>query len=201
MQTSSLAAREAATDPAFQPYSPAAKTLHWIIVALLIVQYAIGFLMPEVHRNTKPEGLISLHLSFGAVILLVAVLRLAWRVLSGVPEDPTGLPAWQRVAGRYVHYLLYALIIAIPMLGWANASYRGWKISIFGLIPLPHLVPARDAVPPGAFSWAWTGDTHTIVGYVLLGVAGLHLLAALYHRFVLRNRLLDRMLPKAMAGL
>ncbi len=186
--------------PELYPYGPVAKWLHWIIVGLLVAQYVVGFLMPEVHRDTRPEGLISLHLSFGGIIILIAALRLVWRIAYGAPPPPTGLPAWQLVASRWVHYALYLLIIAIPILGWTNASYRGWKISVFGVFPLPHLVPARDAVPIGSYSWGWTGDTHIWASYVLLGIAGLHILAALYHRFVLRDRVLDRMLPRAWSG-
>ncbi len=190
-----------ATHPEFYPYGGTAKALHWIIVALLIVQYVIGFLMPEVKRNTKPEGLISLHLSFGAVLLLLAGLRLIWRLARGAPPPPTGLPAWQLVASRTVHYVLYGLIVVIPILGWMNTSWRGWTVTVFGTVPLPHLLPARDAVPKGSYSWGWTGDVHMWASYTLLAVAALHLLAALYHRLVLRDRILDRMLPASLAGL
>ena len=201
MSAASTTAPDPAIQPEFYPYDAVAKALHWIIVGLLIVQYTIAFLMPHVGRDTKPEGLVGLHLSFGGVLILLVLLRVAWRLLRGAPPPPVGLPAWQLVGSRYVHYLLYLLIIAIPILGWTNASYRGWNISVFGIVPLPHLVPARNAAPAGSFSWGWTGDIHTYTSYVLLAIAGLHILAALYHRFVLRDRVLDRMLPQAMAGL
>jgi cytochrome b561 len=188
------------TRPEFHPYSATAKSLHWIIVALLIVQYTIGFLMPEIRRNTTPEGLVGLHVSFGAIILALVLVRAGWRIVYGAPPAPPGLPVWQALASSTVHFLLYVLIIAIPILGWANASYRGWKISVFGVVPLPHLVPARNTLPPGAYSWGWTGDVHSLLAYVLLGAAALHILAALYHRFILRDRVLDRMLPAALAG-
>jgi cytochrome b561 len=130
--------------------------MHWMIVVLLVIQYAIGFTMPEVRRGTIPDALIKLHLSFGAVILLLALVRLIWRLSYGAPPPAAGLAPWQRIASSSVHYLLYALIILVPILGWANASYRGWKVTIFSVIPLPGLVPARDAVPSSAIPWGWT---------------------------------------------
>jgi cytochrome b561 len=94
-----------------------------------------------------------------------------------------------------VHRLLYVLLFVIPLLGWLNASYRGFTVRPFGLVKLPALIASRTTATPGSFSWRWTGEVHIVLAYVLLGVIALHVMAAFYHHFILRNRTLARMLP------
>lgn len=170
-------------------YSSTAKSLHWLIVALLIVQFTVAWTMPDIGRNTPVTTLISLHFTMGVVILAVAIVRLAWRVMHGEPEPPDGVPPWQTTSARIVHWLLYLLLFALPVLGWINASWRGMPIVMFG-VELPQLVATRA---PG---WRWTGDVHALLSnYVLLTLVGLHVLAALYHYFIRRDGVLQRMLP------
>ena len=170
-------------------YTGTAKTLHWLILALLIVQFAVAWIMPDIKRDTKPETLINLHLSMGIVILFVAVVRLAWRAAQGEPAPEVGVPPWQVQSARITHWLLYALLFALPVLGWINASWRGFPVVMFG-IELPKLMATRA---PG---WGWTGDMHSILAeYGLLVLVGLHVAAALYHYFIRRDRVLQRILP------
>jgi cytochrome b561 len=105
------------------------------------------------------------------------------------------LPKWQLQASKWVHRLLYALLLVIPLFGWLNASYRGFTVRLFGLVKLPALIASRTTASPDSFSWGWTGEVHMVLAYVLLGVIALHVMAALYHHFILRNRTLARMLP------
>ncbi len=175
----------------FEGYTTLAVGLHWIIVLLLVVQYAIGWTMPGIHRDTQPETLINLHLSFGALILVLLLLRLVWRITHPVPPPPAGLPGWQNTASSAIHWLLYLLLILVPLLGWMNTSARGWSITLFQTIPLFGLVEKGSPLGRSA------GDVHVVLSYALLAVAGLHILAALYHRFVLRDEVLSRMLPGA----
>jgi cytochrome b561 len=172
-------------------YTSTAKSLHWLILALLIVQFIVAWTMPEMRRDTPVTTLISLHFTIGIVILAVAIVRLAWRVTHGEPAPEQGLPPWQTTSARVVHWLLYLLLFVLPMLGWINASWRGMPIVMFGL-ELPKLVATRV---PG---WGWTGDVHGLLSnYLLLPLVGLHVAAALYHYFVRRDRVLQRMLPGA----
>ena len=170
-------------------YTGTAKALHWTILALLIVQFAVAWTMPEIKRDTKPETLINLHLSMGIVVLFVAVVRLAWRAAHGEPPPEHGVPPWQMQSARAVHWLLYLLLFVLPVLGWINASWRGFPVVMFGF-ELPKLVATR------APAWRWTGDVHSLLAnYLLLSLVGLHVAAALYHYFILRDRVLQRMLP------
>ena len=171
-------------------YTPTAKLLHWLVVLLLIIQYSIGWTMPHIGRNTVPETFINLHFSVGVVILLVLIARLLWRWTHPEPAPHDGLPPWQVWSARVVHYLLYVLLLIIPLLGWANASFRGFDVSLFGFVTIPKLVAAQA---PG---FAWTGDVHSLLSnFVLLAVAGLHFAAALYHALIRKDGVLGRMLP------
>ena len=170
-------------------YSGLAKLLHWTVVALLIVQFVLAWVMPEIKRDTKPDTLINLHLSFGVLILAVAVIRLGWRATHAEPPPQDGVPPWQLQSARIVHGLLYGLLFVVPILGWINASWRGFPVIMFGL-ELPKLVATRA---PGL---RWTGDVHGLLAnYLLLALVALHVAAALYHWLVRRDGVLQRMLP------
>jgi cytochrome b561 len=170
-------------------YKSSAKFLHWLIVALLIVQFIVAWTMPHIGRNTPVTTLISLHFTAGIVILAVAILRLVWRVIQGEPAPLDGVPPWQTQSARVIHWLLYLLLLVVPVLGWINASWRGMPIVLFGL-ELPKLIGTRA---PG---WRWTGDVHNLLAnYMMLTLVGLHILAGLYHYFIRRDHVLQRMLP------
>lgn len=170
-------------------YTSTAKFLHWLIVALLIAQFIFAWTMPHIGRNTPVTTLISLHFTSGILIFVVAVVRLAWRVMHREPGPSDDIPRWQAQSARLVHWLLYTLLFVVPVLGWMNASWRGMPIVMFGL-ELPKLISAR------AEGWGWTGNLHTLLAYyVLLGLVGLHIASGLYHYFIRRDRLLQRMLP------
>ncbi|WP_159005565.1 cytochrome b [Bradyrhizobium sp. S69] len=169
-------------------YGTTAKVFHWLIVALLFVQYPIGWLMPDLHRDMKPGVGMTLHISFGIVILALIVLRLVWRLTHPVAPE-SSLPPWQRVATEGVHWLLYALVLATTITGWLFASFRGWSISLFFMMPLPML--SADNPTAGKTIDGW----HQAMEWSLLVVIGIHVAAALAHLFIYRDRIMQRMLP------
>jgi len=119
--------------------------------------------------------------------LVLVVVRLLWRALNPVPQS-SSLPLWQRRAAQATHSLLYLLLLALPLLGWASAASRAWSID-FGMFALPPVLPANPRLG------GKLGDIHTFTAYALLALVGLHVLAALYHRFWARDSVLERMLP------
>ena len=195
MTTNGGVSRDRQRDPEDLSYSPIAQILHWVVVALLVTQFTLAWSMPGIGRETVPETLIKLHMSFGVLILLIATMRLTSRIIVPPPPPLSGLPKWQLLTSKWVHRLLYVLLFVIPLLGWLNASYRGFTVRPFGLVKLLPLIASRTTDPPGSLSWGWTGEVHMVLAYVLLGVIALHVIAALYHHFILRNRTLARMLP------
>lgn len=170
-------------------YDSFAKILHWLVVVFLAIQYVLGWIMPGVHRGTKPDGLIGWHLAVGAFIILLIVVRLIWRLLRPVPLLDDGTPQWQQIAAHATHWLLYLGVILLALLGWANASARGWPITLLEAVPFPSIMPAGSTIGMEA------GDVHVFVGWCVLALIGLHVAAALYHRVILRDRVFQRMMP------
>ena len=176
--------------PTASGYTGTAKSLHWLIVALLIAQFIFAWTMPHIGRNTPVTTLISLHFTYGIIILAVAIVRLGWRLSHGEPKPEDGLPPWQTLSAQVTHWLLYLLLFVVPILGWINASWRGMPVVMFGF-ELPKLLATRA---PG---WGWTGDVHGLLAnYLMLALVGLHVAAALYHHFIRHDGVLKRMLPR-----
>lgn len=167
-------------------YGATAKLFHWLIFALLVTQYAIGSIMPHIGRKTLDEGWVHWHLVVGAVILLVIVLRFIWRLFHPVALADH-LEWWEYTLSRFTHLALYLLVFAMVLLGWAAANARGWDVKLLGLVTLP-------AIAPKGSSWGHeAGDIHNILVYVMLGFIGLHVAGALYHYFIKRDGVLQRM--------
>ncbi len=169
-------------------YGTTAKVFHWLIVALLMVQYLIGWLMPDLHRGMKPGVGMTFHISFGMTILPLIIVRFAWRLTHPVaPEN--SLPPWQRTGAEVMHWLLYALVLATTATGWLFASFRGWGVSFFYLVPLPMLASENAAAGKAIDGW------HQAMEWTLLVLVGLHVATAFVHLFVYRDRIMQRMLP------
>lgn len=169
-------------------YGTPARIFHWLIVALLAVQYPIGWLMPDIHRGMTPGAAMTFHISIGIGILALTVLRLVWRLTHPVaPEN--SLPPWQRVGAQAVHWLLYALVLATTISGWLFASFRDWSVSFFYLLPLPMLGGVNAAAGKAI------DGLHQAMELALLITIFVHVAAALAHVFFYRDRVMQRMLP------
>lgn len=174
---------------AFQGYSSAAKLLHWLIVLLVLTQFVIAILMPDIGRNTVSGTLINLHFSFGVLILVVMAIRFISRLLYPVPLDMPGSPLWERWTAHTTHLAFYFILLVGPFLGWASASAHKLPVNVFGIVLLPDIAPAKAR-------WALTaGDIHTYMMWTLLALIGLHVAGALYHYFLRHDGVLRRMLP------
>ena len=168
-------------------YDNVTKILHWLVFLAVAAQYAVGEFMPHIGKNAKEVGLIWVHIFLGGAIMGLIVLAIIWRITHPVPQLPE-LPGWQRLAATITHWALYGLVLVLVVLGWAAANSRGWPVTILG-VPVPALANNGDR-------WAHTaGDVHTLLVNVLLGLVALHVIAALYHHFFLRDKVLKRILP------
>ena len=174
-----------------QHYDPVSRFFHWAVLALLVVEFPIAWTMPEVHKDTRPDGLIFWHLLFGTLIFAVVILRVLWRISHRAPPE-VPMPRWQAVTANATHKLLYVVLFVLPLMGWANASSRGWDVKLLGTISLPALAPRGS-------DWGHAlGDVHQAVAISLLVIIGLHVVAVLYHQWLIRDSLLQRMLtPKS----
>ncbi len=168
-------------------YGTTAKVFHWLIVALLVLQFPLGWLMPDIHRG-PPGTPMTFHISFGLLILLLISLRFFWRLTHPVAPE-SSLPAWQRFSSELVHWLLYASVLATTISGWLFASYRGWHVSLFYLFPMPMLSGQSDANAQAFDGW------HQAMEWTLLVLVLVHIAAAFAHIFIYRDRIMQRMLP------
>lgn len=166
-------------------YHPVSRLLHWAVVALILLEYPLAWLMTD-HRGAPETALSAWHLGVGTAVMTLIVLRLVWRLVKTPPPHPP-MPAWQARAARATHGLLYAGFVGLPLLGWLAASARDWPVHWIGLVSLPALFPANAG-------WAERlGDVHQVLALGLLGLIGLHVAAALYHAVILRDGSLRRM--------
>jgi cytochrome b561 len=169
-------------------YGTTAKLFHWTIAALLLVQYIIGWLMPDIHRGMQPGAAMTFHVSFGMLILTLIVLRFLWRLTHPVAPE-SALPGWQRLSSELVHWMLYVMVFATTLTGWLFASFRGWSLSFFYLLPLPML--ASDNAAAGKA----IDGVHQAAEWLLLALIAIHVAAALAHIFIYRDQIMRRMLP------
>ena len=166
-----------------------AQLLHWLIVVLIIVQYTLGTLADDLPLGAQKLALLARHKSFGITILMLAIVRLAWRWMNPTPELPEHLKPYERRLAQFTHFMLYALLFALPLSGWTMSSARGFPVSWFGVFQLPDLVPRNRALYEALM------DTHHALTWVLIAVVVLHVAGALKHHFVHRDDVLRRMLP------
>jgi cytochrome b561 len=164
------------------------QSLHWLIVALIIMQVTLATLADEA-PPAKKLGLLAYHKSVGITILTLAVLRLVWRWLNPTPLLPTTLKPYERALARFTHVMLYVLLFAMPLSGWMMSSARGFPVSWFGFLQLPDLVPKSKPLFEALVV------THGTLAVVLGVVVALHVAGAMKHHFVLRDDVLRRMLP------
>ena len=165
------------------------KTLHWLIVLLIITQWLIAE-----HADDLPNGIaklrtLDLHKSIGMTVFMLAIIRLVWRWANPVPTLDGLAKGWERIAAGFSHIALYALIFAMPISGWLMSSAHAYSVSWFHLFQWPDLLQADHELAESLES------LHKGLFKVLVGVAVLHLLGALKHHFVDRNEVLKRMLP------
>jgi len=168
-----------------------AGAFHWIIMLLILAQAAIGLTMVNLPRRPSVFAIYNLHKSIGLTILALAVLRLAWRAFDRRPQDPPGMPNWQRRIAHATHWLLYVLIFAVPLSGWLFDSATALRpLHWWGAITMPSLTggPAPD--------WAdFTRSLHHFLFWLLVAVVVGHVAAALKHHFIDRDNVLRRMWP------
>lgn len=171
-------------------YTATAKWLHWIMAVLIIVLLALGFYMSDLPRGPERTALIQLHKAIGTVALLLAVVRLAWRLGHRPPALPETMSWVLQKAAHGVHWSLYALMFLQPLTGWAMSSARGFPVSLAGFIPLPPLAPQNEGLAEVL------KESHEIIGATLAFLVIGHVLMALKHHFIDRDTILLRMLPE-----
>jgi cytochrome b561 len=180
-------------------YGNVAMTLHWLIAALVLVNLVLGPIMTDLPRADPNRFMLyQLHKSVGLTVLTLSFVRLGWRLINPIPPLPRGMSPLLRFGAHASHFALYFLIIAIPLAGWSmvSSSSLGLPTLYFGLFSWPNIwFLAELPASTKASNIELFKDTHALLAYVALGLASLHVLAALYHQFIRRDDVLRRMVP------
>ncbi|HEV7611942.1 MAG TPA: cytochrome b [Steroidobacteraceae bacterium] len=175
-------------------YGAVAQAFHWVVAALIVTQFVLAVRADGLPIGAHKLALLARHKSFGMTVLMLAVLRLLWRLKHPPPELPAGMTSVERMLARTTHAAFYVLLFAMPLTGWLMSSAKNYSVSWFGLFTWPNLIGKNEA----AFDFLRT--THHLLGDALFVLAVLHILAALKHHFWNRDDVLLRMLPLANFG-
>ena len=174
-------------------YTLTAIALHWVLALAILGAFGVGVYLEDLPFSPAKLKLINWHKWAGVTILALSVLRLVWRLTHRPPALPkaieSAMPGWQRMAHHGTHHLMYLLFFAVPLLGWAHSSAKGFPIVWFGVLPLP------DLVAPNPELAELIKPLHAIGAWALIGLVALHVGAALKHHFIDRDGLLTRMRP------
>ncbi len=171
-------------------YHPIAKILHWTVAGLIVTQYVLANLgeqAAEAGNIVQRIALVANHKSVGITILGLALLRIGWRIFNPPPALPASMPGWQRGASAVSHWSLYGLLLALPITGWMMSSAAAFSVSYFSLFTLPDLVAPAEALKDRLHA------VHELLAKALFALAMLHILAALKHHFIDKDKVLRRM--------
>jgi len=166
-----------------------AQFLHWLIVALIIVQVILANIAEDLPLGMKKLAMYARHKSVGITILGLAVIRLLWRLANPTPALPSTLKPYERTLAGLTHFGLYLILFAMPLTGWMMTSARGFPVSWFGFFQLPDFVSKNDTL------YNAMKETHDTLALALYAIVFLHVAAALKHHFLMKDDVLRRMLP------
>jgi cytochrome b561 len=162
------------------------RLLHWVMAAMILMMLFIGIGMAA-SVSGRYEVLVSVHKPLGIAILILVVVRLVNRRFNSPPALPDSIPPLQRVTAKASHLLLYALMLALPLVGWAMLSAERYPIILYGPIHLPPILPFNIKL------YASLRSLHTYLAYLLFLTFLAHLGGALYHGIIRRDGVLESM--------
>lgn len=170
-------------------YGSVAQALHWAVVLLVALQFPLGITAHGLPLSLLRLKLLVWHKSIGMTVFALMLVRLGWRLYTPAPALPPTLQGRQRQLAHVSHWLLYALLLVMPLVGWITSSASNLTVTWFGLFRFPDLVAPDKALAEAA------KDTHIALSWLLLALIGLHVTATFWHEFKLKDGVLRRMLP------
>jgi len=171
-----------AQHPRFATFS---RILHWTMAVMVLAMLFIGIGM--VASLMDYHWLVSMHKPLGILILVLVAIRLVNRLVNPAPPLPEGMPGWQRFAAYASHVALYALMFALPLVGWGMLSAARYPIVLYGPLELPPILPHDAAL------YAVLRTTHTVLALLLFATFIAHFSAALMHALVYRDGVFQSM--------
>lgn len=162
--------------------------LHWLMALLIVGLIVMGLTMTRLSFSVQKLKLYGWHKEIGFLVLMLVVVRLVWRVIN-VNPSLSMLSVWERFAARFVHWLFYGLMLALPISGWLLTSAAGLPVSFFGLFVIPNLI-----APHEAYRFLFQ-EIHQWLAYGIIILFLGHVSAALKHHFINKDNILRRMFP------
>ena len=163
------------------------RILHWTMAAMVLVMLFIGVAM--VASLLDYHLLVSIHRPLGIAILILVVIRYVNRWINPPPPFPASMPPQERLIAHVSELSMYAMMFALPLIGWAMLSAANYPIVLCGSLHLPPILPHN------AMLYAFLRKTHTVIAYLFFLTFIAHFSAILFHTLIMRDHLLDRMLP------
>jgi cytochrome b561 len=171
-------------------YPATSKLLHWLVAACVLTTAPVAIAMVSVGEGPTQNLLYNFHKSLGVLILILMILRLINRLARGAPIADPGIEPWQKIVSSAVHGSLYGLLIVMPIVGYFANSAFGASTPFFGLFDLPPMIGKNEALATPLFA------IHRWMGWLLIILVLMHVGAALFHYFIRRDNVLQRMLPR-----
>jgi cytochrome b561 len=174
---------------ALRRFTPLQRLLHWLVAICILAMLFIGVGMVSTIRPISLT-LIEIHKPLGITILVLALIRLAVRLRYGAPPLPAALPEPMKLAAHLSHHVLYALMIAMPLIGWGMLSAAAYPVVLFPGVHLPAILPQSE----GLHTLLW--NAHLYLAFAFFAVILMHLAAALLHALVRRDGVFETMGPR-----
>lgn len=169
-------------------YTRTAIVMHWLTALLILAAFAVGYTMTDLPLSPFKLKVFSWHKWIGVTVFLLTVLRLVWRLGHPAPALPDSMKDWEKKLAAAGHGLLYVLMFAVPLTGWLMSSAKGFQVVYFGVLPIPDLIGKDKEL--GELLEEVHGALAAGLGVLILG----HVAAALKHRFMDRDGVMERML-------
>lgn len=167
-------------------FSALQRVLHWLMAVMVLAMLFIGVTMVSTVGPVFMT-LINIHKPLGIALLVLVLIRLAVRWRLGTPPLPREMPPVQAAAARLSHWVLYALLLVMPLIGWGMLSAGGYPIVLWGAVHLPAILPHDDTL------YAILRRSHTLLAYLFFAVILMHFAAALFHALVWRDGVFESM--------
>lgn len=166
-----------------------AKALHWIIAIGVFILIYLGLEQKAMGPGDAKSEMRFIHASIATVLLILMTIRIVWRIMSSTPAHPAGMPSWQRMVASLVHWGLYITVFSQLLAGAMMTGTAGRALPLFNRISIPLPIAKSEE---GHEYWE---EVHEFMWKPLAALVVIHVLAALYNHFVLKNDVLKRMIP------
>jgi len=162
-----------------RPFPLISRILHWTMAVLVLAMLFIGIAM--VASLADYHRLVAIHRPLGILILVLVAIRLMNRLINPPPPLPSGMPLLLKLAAHGSHIALYALMFALPLVGWGMLSAGGYPIVLAGSLHLPAILPHNNGL------YAVLRPLHTVLAFLLFAIFLAHLGAALMHALIFKD--------------